>query len=167
MTDFLTLSLRHNSWANQALLDFCAGLDPELLERRVPDNLRTIREALAHILGAEQRYLRALGHGLEGSPLMEPDDPTLEQLRALAPRLAAAWEQVAAAGVELEQEDTGPRGTTRLGIVLAQAVHHGSDHRSQICTTLGALGVEPPDLDLWTYGATIGWVRFPDQPGSR
>jgi uncharacterized damage-inducible protein DinB len=166
MNGFLRLSLRHNSWANQALLDFCADLDPALLERRVPANLRTVREALAHILGAEQRYLRVLGHGLEGSPVMEPDDPTLDQLRALAPRLAAAWERVALADVDLEREHAGRRGRTRLGIVLAQAVHHGSDHRSQVCTTLGALGVEPPDLDLWAYGASVGWVRFPDRPGT-
>ncbi|HLH70172.1 MAG TPA: DinB family protein [Candidatus Dormibacteraeota bacterium] len=166
MNSFLELSLRHNSWANQTLLDFCAGLDPELVERRALDNLRTIRETLAHILAAEQRYLRALGHGLDGNPVMEPDDPTLDQLRAIAPMLTVAWERVAVAGIDLEQERTGPRGTARLGLVLAQAVHHGSDHRSQVCATLGALGVEPPDLDLWAYGGAIGWVRPFGRSGS-
>jgi uncharacterized damage-inducible protein DinB len=167
MADFLTLSLRHNSWANRSLLDFCSGLPPGLLERRAPENLRTVREALAHILGAEQRYLAGLGFALEGKPLLESDDPSLEQLRALAPRLADAWERVAAAGLDLEREVSGPRGAlARLGIVLAQAVHHGSDHRSQIGATLGALGVEPPDLDLWAYGVALGWVRLPEGPGT-
>jgi uncharacterized damage-inducible protein DinB len=35
--------------------------------------------------------------------------------------------------------------------VLAQALHHGTDHRSQICTILTTLDVEPPELGLWDY----------------
>ena len=37
------------------------------------------------------------------------------------------------------------------GIVLAQAVHHGSDHRSQICTILTTLGLTIPPIGLWDY----------------
>jgi uncharacterized damage-inducible protein DinB len=45
-----------------------------------------------------------------------------------------------------------------MGIRLAQALHHGTDHRSQICTALTALGVEPPDIDLWAFGEQHGRV---------
>jgi uncharacterized damage-inducible protein DinB len=45
-----------------------------------------------------------------------------------------------------------------LGIRLAQALHHGTDHRSQVCTALTTLGIEPPAIDLWDYGALDGRV---------
>ena len=45
-----------------------------------------------------------------------------------------------------------------MGIRLAQARHHGTDHRSQICTALTTLGVEPPSIDVWDFGAQDGRV---------
>ena len=39
------------------------------------------------------------------------------------------------------------------GLLLAQAIHHGDDHRTLICSTLGALSLEVPDLDVWTFWA--------------
>ncbi|HTC86402.1 MAG TPA: DinB family protein [Candidatus Acidoferrum sp.] len=43
-----------------------------------------------------------------------------------------------------------------LGIRLAQVVHHGTDHRSQICTALTNLGIAPPGIDAWDYAASDG-----------
>ena len=45
-----------------------------------------------------------------------------------------------------------------MGIRLAQAIHHGTDHRSQICTALTMLGIEPPFIDVWAFGAETGRV---------
>jgi uncharacterized damage-inducible protein DinB len=45
-----------------------------------------------------------------------------------------------------------------VGVRLAQALHHGTDHRSQICTALTSLGVEPPAIDVWDYGLANGRV---------
>jgi len=48
------------------------------------------------------------------------------------------------------------------GFRLAQVIHHGSDHRSQICTGLTSLGIEPPEIDLWAYGEATGrtWSEY-------
>jgi uncharacterized damage-inducible protein DinB len=46
-----------------------------------------------------------------------------------------------------------------IGIRLAQVLHHGSDHRSQICTALTSLGVTPPEIDLWAYARETGRER--------
>jgi uncharacterized damage-inducible protein DinB len=35
-------------------------------------------------------------------------------------------------------------------------LHHGSDHRSQICTALTVLGHAPPEFDVWAYGEEAG-----------
>jgi uncharacterized damage-inducible protein DinB len=45
-----------------------------------------------------------------------------------------------------------------MGIRLAQALHHGTDHRSQICTALTSLSVEPPLIDVWDFGWEDGRV---------
>jgi uncharacterized damage-inducible protein DinB len=52
------------------------------------------------------------------------------------------------------------RGTWRgeeyaipLSTFLIQAINHGTDHRSQICTILTQQGIAPPDLDGWSYDA--------------
>ena len=45
-----------------------------------------------------------------------------------------------------------------MSIRLAQALHHGTDHRSQICTALTTLGMEPPFIDVWDYGEQDGRV---------
>jgi uncharacterized damage-inducible protein DinB len=45
-----------------------------------------------------------------------------------------------------------------MGIRLAQAPRHGSDHRSQICTALTTLGVEPPAIEVWDFGLHDGRI---------
>ena len=46
---------------------------------------------------------------------------------------------------------TAPIRTRQLGIRIAQVLHHGTDHRSQICTALTTIGVTPPEIDVWDY----------------
>ena len=43
-----------------------------------------------------------------------------------------------------------------IGIRLAQALHHGTDHRSQICTGLTRMGIEPPEIDVWAFAEQDG-----------
>jgi uncharacterized damage-inducible protein DinB len=54
--------------------------------------------------------------------------------------------------------DDGYRKHAPIGIRLAQVLHHGTDHRSQICTALTSLGVKPPNIDAWEYGVDDGRV---------
>jgi len=56
---------------------------------------------------------------------------------------------------ELDEDDGYERDAT-VGVRLAQALHHGTDHRSQICTALTALGVDPPGIDVWNFGVQAG-----------
>jgi uncharacterized damage-inducible protein DinB len=46
-----------------------------------------------------------------------------------------------------------------LGIRINQVIHHGTDHRSQICTALTSLGIEPPGIDLWDFGEATGRTK--------
>lgn len=50
----------------------------------------------------------------------------------------------------------GAMRSTGLRSPKSPALHHGTDHRSQICTVLTTLGVEPPEIDVWDYGMEKG-----------
>ena len=60
--------------------------------------------------------------------------------------------------VFVRHRDDGSETHAPLGIRLAQVVHHGTDHRSQICTALTTLGIEPPLIDVWDFGEQDGRV---------
>ena len=55
-------------------------------------------------------------------------------------------------------DEEGYERDATIGIRLAQAIHHGTDHRSQICTAFTSLGVEPPLIDVWAFGLQTGRV---------
>ena len=55
-------------------------------------------------------------------------------------------------------DEAGYERTASVGLRLAQALHHGTDHRSQICTALTTLGIEPPEIDVWAFGGETGRV---------
>jgi uncharacterized damage-inducible protein DinB len=68
----------------------------------------------------------------------------------------AAWSQLLTEELDpdvvlVRHRDDGSETHAPLGIRLAQALHHGTDHRSQICTVLTTLGVEPPAIDVWDF----------------
>ena len=67
-----------------------------------------------------------------------------------------AWDRVAARELDGTQamtryRDDGSTSTAPLSIRIVQALHHGTDHRSQVCTALTSLGIEPPEIDVWAY----------------
>ncbi len=60
--------------------------------------------------------------------------------------------------------DDGSEFHAPLGIRLSQAIHHGTDHRSQVCTALTNLGITPPEIDVWDYAQAGG--RLVDVPAT-
>ena len=58
---------------------------------------------------------------------------------------------------EVDDND-GYERAAPLGFRLAGTLEHGADHRSQICTALTTLGVEPPKIDVMNYGLAVGTV---------
>ncbi|HEU4571454.1 MAG TPA: DinB family protein, partial [Candidatus Limnocylindrales bacterium] len=58
--------------------------------------------------------------------------------------------------VLVRHRDDGSTVAAPVGVRLAQALHHGTDHRSQVCTALTTLGIEPPAIDVWDYAEAQG-----------
>jgi uncharacterized damage-inducible protein DinB len=151
--------VRHNAWATTQLVEFCRGLDEQTLNATVPGTYGTIIATLRHIIYCEIDFLdRLLGR--------EPSDPWqqlgkatgLDVLMEHAALLATDWEVFLASDVDSERPLQPDEGTNTIpaGIVIAVVLYHGSEHRGQICTILGALGHEPPDLTPWAYAFASG-----------
>ena len=157
--NILSDAFEHHLWANRQILDACADLTPEQLASPVPGTYGSIENTLHHLIQADSFYLWVY-NGSTG-PMIRKDDPlTIDELRAANDRHGAWYRQLLAGPLDPD-EDVAEHGdgwdfVAKQGIRVAQIVHHGSDHRSQICTGLTALGVEPPDIDLWAYGDATG-----------
>jgi uncharacterized damage-inducible protein DinB len=152
-------ALDHHTWATLRLIDACRALEPEQLDSPVPGTYGSILDTLRHTVGAEGGYLFAL----TGGAVDEVDEESMD-LEALAETMAtlgAEWPAVLAAASDPDatvarMRPDGTRSLAPLGIRLAQVLHHGSDHRSQVCTALTLLGITPPLIDCWDFAETQG-----------
>ena len=145
---------KHNLWANLGLLDICAQLTDEQLNASAPGTYGRIGDTLVHLFRAEDSYLARLTGRQPEDLLKVGEFPGIEALREHAHRSGEGLIAVADTG-ELTQV---VRGTYRgepyelpIMVPLMQAIHHATDHRSQIATVLSQLGIQPPDLSVWAY----------------
>jgi len=153
-TDTLTTLFSHNLWANLRLLERCAELTSEQLDATISGIFGSIHDTLQHIVTAEQSYFLRIS---TGQPRRQPED---------APPLTIAkmMESVRLTGLgfiewapKVQADDTVQldwEGTLRevpKTIILTQAINHATEHRAQIMTILTQLGIQPPDLDSWSY----------------
>jgi uncharacterized damage-inducible protein DinB len=149
----------HHVWATLRLIDTCLSLGPEQLGRDVPGTYGSILETMRHLVGADSSYLFALTGGIV--PVIDEDQMDLPELRVAMEGNGAAWSSLLAADLDpdvvvVRHRDDGSESHAPLGIRLAQALHHGTDHRSQVCTALTILGVEPPAIDAWDFADQDG-----------
>ena len=150
----LLQAFRYNRWANLHVLDICSTLDERQLELTAPGTYGTIAATLQHLLAAEQRYVRRV---LGSEPrLSEKDDfPGVARLSEHAVRSGDDLIEAA----KVDPDGSTPRGETGVvkhWVVMAQAIHHGNDHRTQICTILGQNGISCGEMDVWAYGEVAG-----------
>ena len=163
MEPLLVEAFRYNKWANLHLLDVCARLTDEQLQLTAPGTYGTIAATFLHLLAAEQRYLRRLGAG--EPQINERDDPFpgIAALREHATRSGDKLIEIApnVSPDEAHESKTGREGPIMLhsGVVVIQALHHGNDHRTHICTILGHHGIEYGDMDVWAYGEATGALK--------
>lgn len=151
----------HHVWATLRLLDVCLELNPEQLETTVPGTYGSILETQRHLVGSDAWYLfRVTG---DEAHRIDEDHMSLPELRAAMEGHGALWAGLLAQDLDPDailagRNDDGSETHVPTGVRLAQALHHGTDHRSQICTALTTLGMEPPGIDLWDFGEQTGRV---------
>jgi uncharacterized damage-inducible protein DinB len=149
---------RHHAWATADLMDYCAQLTPEQLSGSVPGTRGPIVETLEHLVAADQRYKRRFGLRAD-EPVLEGDGPSLQDMRRIFANEGERWQSVLGRlgdfdiTVPANPQDDPPWPEARHAnnLLLLQALQHGNDHRTQICTIIGAMGLDAPNLDGWMY----------------
>jgi uncharacterized damage-inducible protein DinB len=148
----------HHVWATLQVIDACAGLSDEQLATVVPGTYGSILATVRHVVGADAWYLFTLTDGR--SATIDEDALGLPELRAVMERNGSAWSRIVGEGLHpdrviVRRRDDGSETHALIGIRIAQALHHGTDHRSQVCTALTSLGLVPPEIDVWAFA----WVN--------
>lgn len=154
LADTLTTLYSHHLWANLLLLEQCAKLTDEQLDATLVGTFGSIRDTLQHLVTSEQNYFSRISTGsrfqrAENEPpmtmaqLIEASRVTGTGLIEWAPKIQAEDT------VQIDWDGT-PRDVPKT-ILLTQVINHATEHRAQIMAILTQLGIEPPELDSWTY----------------
>lgn len=156
----------YSIWARDRLLEAMEPLDESglrELQGEVKGVYGAIFDTLAHMAASEWLWVqRCLGE----SPMRSPRGEDFNSLR----NLVDWWNGVHADAVQLlaglsesdlEAELTyagpdGKRRTRKIWHMLLQVPNHQTEHRSQVASMLGNLGVEVPQTDLVVYLSSRG-----------
>lgn len=152
--DSLKTLFSHHLWANLRLLAACADLSDEHLDATVSGGYGSIGDTFEHIALAERSYFSRIS---TGQRYYHPEDAqsmkiaeAVESLRETGEGLIEWAGRVAAEDSVLIDWDGTARQVPKT-ILLTQAINHATEHRAQIMVILTQLGIQPPDLDGWTY----------------
>lgn len=163
MNEILLDAFSHSAWAKKRLIAACASLSADEVERPVPGSVGSIRTTLNHLVIADARYIARL----DGGPLPWLDEEAvndLRELQKLSEETAERWQRFLSKPVDGERIVTLDDGAyeTHASVVIVQALHHVSIHGEQVCASLTALGIEPPDVQPWALADDTGrsrWLR--------
>ena len=163
MSDLAVL-IEYDNWATEKVARFCVALSPAQLELSTPGTMGTMKATLIHLVGAKERYAAAF----RGTPV--PDDGVREtttkdvgQVVARAVALSEWFREWATGPIDVEKIVTrrGADGSTQrlpAGILLAQFLHHGNEHRAQVGSICGANGIDPPHYSAFNWGTELGKI---------
>lgn len=166
-----TLDLaRHNTWATEQVLQTLSGLDEAALNAQVPGTYGTILETIQHLVDSEGSYVFRLTGAWPTHPWKDDWNVGLDVLTeratvlgdTLVRFLSEPWDSDALG------EARGGDGSVfavPAGVFLTQIFHHANEHRAHICTALGAMGHEVPDVSGWGYSRASerSWVKFVEE----
>jgi len=148
----------YNGWADRRILAIASKLTNEDFIRPMSNSFSSVRDTLAHILGAEWIYLeRWQGR----SPKALLDAATFPDVQSLESR----WETLAYDQTQFIEALTPQRLVQELAYVnlrgerysyplwqqMVHVVNHSSYHRGQITTLVRQLGAEAVSTDFLVY----------------
>lgn len=148
----------YDRWANARLLAVVARLRGEQFTKSLGSSYASIRDTLAHILGAEWIWLERW-KGNSPKALLDPKEfPTVDALRARWGRLEKDQADFLRSLTD-ERLQAALRYTTTEGTPFVQPlwqlmthlVNHSTYHRGQVITMLRQVGAEAVSTDLVVF----------------
>jgi uncharacterized damage-inducible protein DinB len=152
--------LRHMAWANAQLVARLLEQPVDALALTAPRNEWSAGRILAHLLNAAQGYATRM-EGVPRPPDVESPTSSAE-LGDIGARLADVDARLRRQATEADVLISHPnpaRGQDLRSTILAQAIHHATEHRAQIAGALATNGNDAIDLDaidLWEYADAEG-----------
>ncbi len=145
----------YNTWARDRQLKACAALTQEQFLRPMGNSFSSLRDTLAHLVGAEWVWLeRWRGR----SPKKLPDGWEFPDLAAIEQRWRDVERGVRDYLARLDEEALtrpltyvnlkGETWTYPLWRTLIHLVNHQTYHRGQVTTLLRQLGAQPVQIDF-------------------
>ena len=164
----LEAAFAHHVWATSRVIDACLDLSVEELETSVPGTRGPMLETLRHVVLSDAEELFFLTRNVASE--IDEEQVSLAEARVIVERNGSGWAECISRSLDpdamvLEVDKTdGYQRWAPVGFRLAQALHHGTDHRSQVCTALTTLGLEPPKIDVYDFGLETGRIveKMPD-----
>jgi len=158
------LLFEYNAWANRRTLDACGTLTQEQFTRDLGSSFRSVRDTLAHILGAEWVWLERCQGRSPGAL------PAAEQFPTLA-SVNTRWTEIERNLLDLVARLSGEElarvhefRTLKSGMyanalwqALQHVVNHSTYHRGQVAMLLRQSGAKPNFTDLiYFYRERVG-----------
>lgn len=150
----LTTLFEHNLWANLRLLELCAALTPEQLDASISGAFGSIHDTLQHMVVAERSYFSRIS---TGQPYRHPKDAPPLTIAEMTESARKSGSDLIEWAPKVQSDDTvqvdwegAPRDVPKT-ILLTQAINHATEHRAQVMSILTQLGIQPPELDGWSY----------------
>ena len=160
----LSVAIDYDNWATDKLVQFCAALPPDQRALTTPGTMGTVEATLIHLVGAKERYASALrGTPVPEDGVRETTTKDLSQVVARAKALSEWFSVYGRGPVDVKRIITrrGADGSTQrmpAGILIAQFLHHGNEHRAQLGSIFGANGIEPPHYSAFNWGNELGKI---------
>jgi uncharacterized damage-inducible protein DinB len=160
----LAVPIAYDNWATEKFAAFCAALPPDQRALTTPGTMGTIQATLIHLVAAKERYAASL------QATVPPDDAIretttrdLDQVVFRAKKLGEWFAGFAKGDIDVDRiiERRAADGSTQhmpMGILIAQFLHHGNEHRAQLGSILGAHGIEPPHYSAFNWGSELGKI---------
>ena len=116
----------------------------------------TVYGTLQHLVGAQQWYVQLITGELLGTRIRRTERRAVEDLIAVATATGERSLRIAETEDPDRRVEMNEGRASTVGVIVAQLVHHGNEHRTQATTILGANGLEPPPISGWGYGRAAG-----------
>ena len=151
----LTTTFRHHRWSNLVLIDFLATMTEADLSLTVPGTYGSSIATIRHLISSDADYVRII-----------PDTPDVPQCADDGP--FGGWDELRTVAESADTAlidyvdgltddmffidiDDGVEFALARSILLTQIIHHATEHRSQIRTTLSTHGITPPEISVWAW----------------